>query len=49
LVSILSHMNPLHTPHSLSVISILILTSHLIVGLQSDIIPSELPNKTCMH
>jgi hypothetical protein len=43
-VSILSHLNPVHTPTLWR--SILILSSHLRLGLLSGLFPSDFPTKT---
>jgi hypothetical protein len=45
-VPILSHINPVHAPHLTSWRSILILSSHLRLGLPSGLLPSGLPTKT---
>jgi hypothetical protein len=45
-VAILSQLDPVQTPTSYSWISILILTFHLRLGLQSGLFPSVFPNKT---
>jgi hypothetical protein len=45
-VPILSHINPVHAPHPTSLTSILILSSHLCLGLSSGLLPSGFPTKT---
>ena len=45
-VPILSQLEPVHTPTSTALRSILILSSHLSLGLQSDLFPSRFPTKT---
>jgi len=45
-VSILSHLDTVHTPTSTSWRSILILSSHLSLGVQNDPFPSRFPTKT---
>ena len=45
-VLILSQFIPVHAPHSTSWISILILSSHLYLGLPSGLFPSGFPTKT---
>ena len=45
-VPILSHNNPVHALHPTSWRSILILSSHLLLGLPSGLFPSSLPTKT---
>ena len=45
-VPILSQINPVHAPHASSWRSISILSSHLLLGLQSGLVPSGLPTKT---
>jgi len=45
-VHILSHSNPVHAPYPTSLRSILILSSHLRLGLPSGLFPSGFPNKT---
>ena len=45
-VPILSLINPVHSPHSTSWRSILILSYHLRPGLQSGLFPSGFPNET---
>ena len=45
-VPILSHLNPVHTPHPASWRSILIFTSHLCLGLTSGLFPSGFPTRT---
>ena len=45
-VPILSQLDPVHTPHPTSCRSILILSSHLCLGLPSGLIPSGFPTKT---
>jgi hypothetical protein len=45
-VRILSQLDPVHTPHPTSWRSILILYSHLRLGLPSGLFPSSLPTKT---
>jgi hypothetical protein len=44
-VPILSQINPVHAPHHTSWRSILILSSHLCLGLPSGLLPSGLPTK----
>jgi hypothetical protein len=44
-VPILSHLNPVHTPHPTSWRSISILSSHLRLGLSSCLFPSGFPTK----
>jgi hypothetical protein len=39
-------MNPAHTPHTISLASILILSSYLRLGFPRDLFPSGLPAKT---
>ena len=46
LVPILSQPDQVHTPHPTSWRSILILSSHLRLGLPSDLFPSGFPTKT---
>jgi len=48
-VLILSQFIPVHAPHSTSWISILILSSHLYLGLPSGLFPSGFPTKPCIH
>ena len=45
-VPILSHLNPVHTPHPTSWRSILILSSQRCLGLPSGLFPSGFPTKT---
>jgi len=45
-VRILSQLDPVHTPHPTSWRSILILSSHLCLGLPSFVFPSGFPTKT---
>jgi hypothetical protein len=45
-VSILSQPNPVHTPHPTSLRSILMLSSHLRLGLPIGLFPSGFPTKT---
>jgi hypothetical protein len=45
-VSILSQLDPVHPPHPTSWRSILILSSHLRLGLPSDLFPSGFPTNT---
>jgi len=45
-VPILSQLDPVHTPHPTSWRSILILSSHLSLGLPSGLFPSGFPTKT---
>ena len=45
-VSILSQLDPVHTPNPTSWRFILILSSHLRLGLPSDLFPSGFPTKT---
>ena len=45
-VPILSQFDPFHTPHPTSWRSILILSSHLYLGLPSGLFPSGFPTKT---
>ena len=44
-VPILSHLDPIHTPHPTSWRSILILSTHLCLGLPSGLFPSGSPTK----
>ena len=44
-IPILSEINPIHAPHSLSWRSILILSSHLYLGLSSGLFPSGFPTQ----
>jgi hypothetical protein len=46
LVPILSHLNPVHSPHPISLRSVLILSSQLRLRLPSGLLPSCVPNKT---
>jgi hypothetical protein len=48
-VSILSHINPAHAYHSASWRSILILFSHLRIGIPSGSFPQVSSPKPCMH
>jgi hypothetical protein len=48
-LSILSQMNPLCAPHPISLIPILILSSHVRLGLPGRFITSGFPTKTCMR
>jgi len=45
LVLILSQMNPVHTSHLLSLRPIVILSTHLRLGVSSDLFPSDLRTK----
>jgi hypothetical protein len=45
LVLVLSEINPVHTTHSVSCRSVLILSSHLRLGLPSELFPSRFPIK----
>ena len=45
-VPVLSKLDPVHTPHSTSWRSILILSSHLRLGLSSGLFPTVFPTKT---
>jgi hypothetical protein len=45
-VSILSQLNPVHTPQPTYLRSILILSTHLHLGLPSGLFPSDFPTKT---
>jgi len=45
-VPVLSQLNPVHAPHPTSWRSILILSSHLRLGLPSGLFPSGFPTKT---
>jgi hypothetical protein len=49
LFTILSQLNPVHTPQKTSWNSILILSSHLRLGLPSGLFPSGFPTKTCKY
>jgi len=42
----MSQINPVHAPHLTSTRSIIILSSHLRLGLPSGLFPSRLPTKT---
>ena len=48
-VLILSQLDPVHAPHPTSRRSILILSSHLRLGLPSGFFPSGFPPKPCIH
>ena len=48
-VPILSQINPVHSPHSTCWRSVLILSSHLRLGLPSDFAPLVSPPKPCTH
>jgi hypothetical protein len=48
-VSTLSHINPVHTPHSTSWKPILILSSHLCLCLTSGLLSQFSPPKPCIH
>jgi len=43
---ILNHINPAHAPHPISWRTILILSSHLLWDLASDLFPPDFPTKT---
>jgi hypothetical protein len=45
LIPILSEINPVHTTHSISWRPVLILSSHLRLGLPADLVPSPFPIK----
>jgi hypothetical protein len=45
-VPILSQIDSVHAPHSISLTSILILSSHIHLDLQSGLLPSGVPTKT---
>jgi hypothetical protein len=45
LVPILSQINPVHPPHSLSIRPIKILTSYLRLGRKTGLFPTGVPNK----
>ena len=48
-VPILSQINPVHVHHPTSWISILMWSSHLLLGLPSGLFPSGFPTKLCKH
>jgi hypothetical protein len=49
LFPVISHMNPFHTPHPISLRSILILYSYICLGLPSGFLPSGFPASNCIH
>ena len=49
LVPILRWIDPVHSRHPTFQRSVLILSSHLCLGLPSGLLPSDFSTKTCMH